>query len=704
MNPDVTHLGQSERTETPQGLANKAVRRAFVRDALRRSGKQAVWAMGLAMIGVLVCRGFGWVDRDGGWWILVIIAGVWSIVVGMLLAWVNRMNVLEAAGLIDDRLGLESAIRSAIELKDDGPGDGFSDGLVTMAIGRGEVEASKADLDRVFDPIPMTQWYWSAGAVCASVIAGIWMPNMLGDQPPKLTVPSGAIAQLDLIEDVFGDDDQGEQTPEALSPAVQEAIDELEALKEELAGGVEDESDAQAQAAAKLEELADALDEDLDRQLNEEQALADKITQAQNQHLDEELDEGWDQIDGLAEAIKEQDYGQAQDQLDELMDRLEEMSDEQRQEISDAMDELAEGIDPESMDAQENETEPQGQDISEQLSDSLREQAEEIREGTKGPEEEPEEQPPEEKPEEQVDEQAEDQSSQDEQASGEDQRGDQPANEQAQEQEGKQSESESGSETSEQETRQETGDKGEQSQEQSQQEQQQEQSPKEGDASEKGERGEQESTGKQGQEQRSLQETLEEMQERQEQYQRQREQAQEIRERASELIDEGESGGYRESKNQGEEGKSFEPGEASELEGSGPMASKPEGDEPQDGSPNSDFESTFESVDATSKNPELNDLGEPIGEWYLPDEQSGEIDPNRSSATARRFRNATKKAQRAIEEQQVPRKYQRIVREAFERMNQRASEIEKSVESQSKIAPQGNDANAKKSSAKDTDQ
>jgi len=78
--------------------------------------------------------------------------------------------------------------------------------------------------------------------------------------------------------------------------------------------------------------------------------------------------------------------------------------------------------------------------------------------------------------------------------------------------------------------------------------------------------------------------------------------------------------------------------------------------------------------------------GEPVGKWYGPEGEATE--PGQSSQTAQRFRRASEQAQRAIDEQQVPRRYRHLVREAFERVKERAD----AIEGGGTIAPQGKDA------------
>ncbi|MFG0314650.1 MAG: hypothetical protein ACF8LL_10755, partial [Phycisphaerales bacterium] len=69
-----------------------------------------------------------------------------------------------------------------------------------------------------------------------------------------------------------------------------------------------------------------------------------------------------------------------------------------------------------------------------------------------------------------------------------------------------------------------------------------------------------------------------------------------------------------------------------------------------------------------------------------------------SQQAAQRLRRASQEAQKALEEQQVPRRYRHLVREVFQRVQDRADEIE----GDGRIAPQGQDAVPTKPSGNET--
>ncbi|MEZ6164352.1 MAG: hypothetical protein R3B67_07965 [Phycisphaerales bacterium] len=98
----------------------------------------------------------------------------------------------------------------------------------------------------------------------------------------------------------------------------------------------------------------------------------------------------------------------------------------------------------------------------------------------------------------------------------------------------------------------------------------------------------------------------------------------------------------------------------------------------------SSSEHTTVPVDATDDEPASG--GQPVGEWYGPDGEP--VEPGQSNEAAQRLRRASQEAQKAVEEQQVPRRYRHLVREVFERVQERANQLDKPGE----VAPQGQDA------------
>jgi hypothetical protein len=738
-------------------------RRRFV-DAM---GRSLIWTLSLAALFIVGSRLVGWEMGSRWWWGWIVVASGWAAVVGMLAAMRDRLSDAQGGGVLDDRLGLKGQIRSAIELETDRESKDHSPGFVALAQRLGEQAASGVELEQAMTTVDRRNW-WRVGSVLAVVLGvGLWMPmRSAGLERQPSVIPDQAIASIASIKDSIDDQLDVEPTPQPA--AVQEALDELDSLEEELTKGVDDPAQANAQAAAKLEELADALDEASEREQERASQLADRIAEAQNRQQ-EQMDEpsAWDQqLNDFADAIEEQDFDQAQQALDELRDQAERLSDSERQELGDRLEELADAVEPdargdESEDADSG-VEPSDEPSdgpSEELADSIRDEAEEIRsvdEQSPEPQEAqdataesepsgdqstpPDEQETKQEPEkeqgrsseqdqqqsepkqgepeqgdqqqgepQQSDQQTDQQSgeqgdAQEQDATSEDQQGDEPSeqadaekqNEQQNEKQGEEQndQGEGGQETereapedgSQQEPKQ-GGEQDSQSpkagdqQDQEQQEQQPEQSEQTEQTDEGADR-----DGEQGREGRSLDEALEDMKARKERAQKNQEQADKIREEARRLIDPNQPPEPNDGQRPGIGRDEFEQGQ----QGGGGHAPRDETRATPGGDPNAD--NNFVPVDASSK--DKSGDAEPVGKWYAPDGEASERGPSKTAA-AQRLRQASQDALRSVD-QQVPRKYRRVVREVFKRAGQRAD----AIESGSKVAPQGQDATSKKAPAK----
>ncbi len=716
---------QSARTVAHRA-ASVVVRRRFV-DAM---GYWLIWTSASALVLIVASRLTGLEVGLQWWWGWLVLAVSIALVPSLVLAGRHRVTLAQGGGVLDDRLGLNSQIRSAIELESDQASKAQSPGFVALAQEHGESAAAQIEVGRAFDPIDTKHW-WRAGLVFVlAIVAGVWMPMRVnGDPRVQAVIPEQAIAKIDDVEDSIReliDDAQGE------SPAVQDAIADLESLKEELAQGVDDPDQANARTAAKLEELANALDDQAEQDQDQANELSDRIAEAQNQSQEQD---GWDeQLDDFADAIKEQDYEEAQQELDELREQIDQMSDAQREALADQLEDLADAVEPDSLEDKPTD-EP-----TQELADSIREQAEEIREPSESEPEHEQDQPEEpakdeaengesgqeqdselEEPEQEQanegesqqpsEEPSEDPSDQEGDQGGEDSEEQQP--EQSEDGEDGEAETGSGEQTDGQEQQgdeaQEQSQEGEESgrepgqeDEQGQQQEGEEQDRQQGEGddlkesepqssqSDQQDQDQPESGGEEGQAKqeqregrRSLDESLEEMEKRKERSQRSQEQADDVREQARKLIDpdetqeppEGESQGVRPQENQQDQrGRA---GDEDRTE--------------QENARETDPGAVRDFVPVDASDPGASDNAQPVGKWYAPDGEA--VEPGGAKQAAQRFREASEKAQRAIEDQQVPRKYRRVVREAFKRVNDRASELE----SGAKVAPQGKDAVSKSS-------
>ena len=718
---------------TPTQLAHQASRAIVRRALINQLGRWLVWTGFAALFLIAGSKLLSWEIGSEHWWVWLIAAGLLAVAMALVGALKSRLSEAQSAGVLDDRLGLQSQIRSAIEFDADRELAAESPGFVALAQSHAKSAASRVTIGDAIEPFELRDWQRAGVALVLAVVAGIWLPMRVVDNQETISVvPSHAIAKIDSVDELIAD--ESALIPD--SPAVEEAIAELESLKDELTQGVKDPDQANARTAAKLEELADAIDDQAQGEQSQADELSDRIAQAQNQSQANE-DHGWDeQLNEFADAIKEQDYQQAQDELEQIREQLDQMSPEDREAFADQLEQLADAVEPDSNfeDPGLDESD-QTDDPMQDLADSIRDEADQARE--QAPREQQQQQESESESEsesqssspEQEAQDGQKQSTQSEQQSREGDNGDgeqtsqevedpegaesgQQSSEQQQSQkeqaeqseqdqveqeqsEQEQSEQEQGAEQGQSRDQQDQPGEGQGESEQSQrQAAQTHDDSKDGAGDESGKQPEDELKGQDAGEKeseqeptrqgrRSLDEALEDMENRKEQSQKNEERADNIRDDARELIQEDQDQDPREGESSGRQASSDQQ-PAGRGAGDQPRSAQedsPIGDEPRD--------HDFVPVDGADK--ENTQAGEPVGKWYAPEGEASE--PANTKQTAGRLRQASEKAQRAIEDQQVPRKYQRVVREAFKRIKDRAN----ALDSGGSVAPQGKDADAKPS-------
>lgn len=722
---------------TPNSVMNAArnARRAIIRrDAMNRIGPLLAGAMGLAALVILIDR--LWMNTIGVWWGVPIVLGVVAIGWGGIGAIRKAPSSNRSAGVLDDRLGLNSQLRSALELHADQDNAGF----IELAMRDADKLASSVNSNAAL-PEHRTTPYWYAGIIAAACVAiGVWVPARTMTTPnPTPVPPARALMEIESAEEVTREIEQDEGTPES----VREQLQELEDLKNELAQGVTDEQEADARTAAKLEEIADSMDQAASESKERADAMSESLESLMNQKQAQQ--EQWDpRVEEFAESLERQEFEDAADQIEELNRAMESMTPEQREQIAQQLEEIANAIEPDDMEQLAEQTPDASRDLTEQPQPQTQENAErdpqdqseqaptqpqapaQEQDQSSDQQEEPqqqgeqqeqreeslpqeqggqEESPSESSPNEQGEENQQNQESQNQegnkpqQEQGESPTDQQQGNEQEQGNQGQEQQDTPSNEPGDQNTQRPTQDPANQEQQPSDSQSGEEQTEQVEQEGEQGEQREVESPTEgqeQGQEQReqaseqeknqdqsrrspsaseSLEERLRQMQQEQQQSQRQRERAEQLREQAERLIrdpSEEDGQGARRAPDQ------TTPPELSEGGGDGER-------DPNtlDATP-SDRESDFVPVDARDQ--ENDASGKPIGEWYAPEGEPAP--PGTNEQAAQRFRRASQEAQKAVDEQQVPRRYRHLIKEVFQRVQERADKLDGT----GTIAPQGQDA------------
>lgn len=717
---------------TPNSVMNIArnARRAIIqRTAMNRIGPMLVGAMGLSAMVILIDR--VWMNAIGVWWGVPIVLGIVAIGWGWIDAIRKSPSSNRSAGVLDDRLGLNSQLRSALELH----ADQNSAGFVELAMRDADKLALSVNPSAAL-PEHRTTPYWYAGIIAAACVAiGVWVPvRTMTTLEPIPTPPARALLEIESAEEVTREIEQDEGTPES----VREQLQELEDLKNELAQGVTDEQEADARTAAKLEEIADSMDQAAAESKERADAMSESLESLMNQKQAQQ--EQWDpRVEEFVDSFERQDFEDAADQIEELNRAMESMTPEQREQIAQQLEEIANAIEPDEVEQPAEQTpdasrdsveqsQPETQQNTEQDPQTPTEQApsppqnpaqaqeqsseqqqepqqqgeqQEQREETSPQEQGGQEQSPSESnPNEQGEENQQNQEgNKQQQEQGESQSEQQQGNEQEQGNQGQEQQDAPSNEPGDQNAQRPTQDPANQEQQPSDLqsgEKQTEQIEQEGDRGEQREVESPSEVQEQGQEQReqaseqetnqdqarrapsaseSLEERLRQMQQEQQQSQRQRERAEQLREQAERLIrdpSEEEGQGARRAPDQTTPPESSEGGGDGERDPNTPDATR------------SDRESDFVPVDARDQ--ENDASGQPIGEWYAPEGEPAP--PGTNEQTAQRFRRASQEAQKAVDEQQVPRRYRHLIKEVFQRVQERADKLD----GKGTIAPQGQDA------------
>ena len=706
----------------------------LARSIARRSGRAVfintlgtLLAFALPAGVVLVAAVRFWLEAS--WWFTLPIGIlILALLVSAIHAARSWWSVARAAGEGDRQLGLRDELRNAVEL-DDSP-----DPFARLAVESAEARAAGLESSSMGFPIHRGAWIVAGLALAATLAAGLWTPPMRRGAPDSLIArveTDRATRALDTARQLL---DQAEE-PEATNPRVREALDELNALEDELLKQPEAGVDAPARAAAKLDELANELERDAQEQERLQNELADRLSEQANDRLDGSPSSP---LDEFSEALSDQDYETAREALEDLREQSATMNEADREAIRKQFEELANAIEPDNTnnesqsppeqepatptDAQQPKRDtgpessqdpmadpeadpaadppadptsdsPQGQQPtpdqpqdpapertpSERLADALREEAERMNNeseqnqlpGEQAERQNPTDQPPPSNPD---DQEPGDQQGADSQQNKENnpteqgaeqgeqenpQRGSEPQPEQASEstepaneQEGSQQES-TGQEGSE-------SDRGEPSPQQGDQptsDEQEGQRPNPGENSPSGEDGQ------------SMDEVLREMEGAKQRSDRQRQDAEDLRQVARELID------PQQSPPDGQP-----QGVKPNQESADPNGPSPAGNQPADTNQTNtplDPNDQPEYIPVDGRKPGETDNARKAGEWYAPDDP--DASPTDRARSAERLREAANSAKRAVDNQQIPRRYRELIRDVYKRVEKRADEAEKTT-------------------------
>jgi len=328
-----------ERTDISRVVA--AARLAGAIHARRRfvaiGGWAAVWALGVALVAVLVTRlviGLAW------WWAIPAGALAIGLVVTLVLVVRSRWSLAYAAGEIDRVADTEGALRTALEIND-------SDGepaLVTMARQRGASVASTIDPKRASSTPDTNGWRWALPIAGCCAAAGLLVSPIRGDEKKPDTAPIVQRA-IEGIETAAADVAQVDPAALPEPEAWAETFEEIEALEEELRRG-EGGADAPVRAAAALEDAADELERQAEQSALEEQRLRASAQNFDTEPSEDASPDASALVDRLADALARNDMLDAERAARDIDQARETMSEAERRALAETLEDLADRLEP----------------------------------------------------------------------------------------------------------------------------------------------------------------------------------------------------------------------------------------------------------------------------------------------------------------------------------------------------------------------
>ncbi|MCA9282390.1 MAG: hypothetical protein H6812_01030 [Phycisphaeraceae bacterium] len=333
-------------------VASRASRRILIRNAVSLTGPALAIGAGVALLATLIDRLIG---PGLAWWMILAPASLIPAMIASLLAWRRRGSRLGALASVDASLRLEDRLGSAAsftERRDDNP-------FAQLAIDEGERTAGDVRVDRAI-PIRFDNSWFAAGLMLLVALGAL-----LFVEPMHLLRDNAAheanihrIAQqeqaADEIDEVAGALEQLSTDGDAAladTPGAQDALAELEKLREELARGETDADEARSQAAESLNDLAQGLEQSA----QESRAADDAVREMFSQLPPKDTPSG--ASERLADALRSGDLDGALEALNELEQQAGDLPPEQREDIARDLRALADDLE-ELTAQQQNEQQP----------------------------------------------------------------------------------------------------------------------------------------------------------------------------------------------------------------------------------------------------------------------------------------------------------------------------------------------------------
>ncbi len=308
-------------------------------DAVHRAGLGLMSASGLALAALIGERaaGLGW-----PWWIYAIAIGS-GVLLGALSAVMVPPRRFDMAVKLDRTLGLRDRIASAEIVRHDASRAGVFGPLVEQDAQR---VAQRVDV-RAATPIRITRvWFGAAGAALLLVIGMALMPTVdWSSQSSDTTTPvamhtPGTVQQQELIAQEIERAVAGVDTEEPLDPDLQQELNRLNELAEQLSADTATPAELSAvrdDAAATLNDVADRIANDAQRDLEATEAVAERFSGLEAAEAPMTAQE-------FAQALRNGEFGDAASLFEDLMRDAESLAPAEREALADGLRDLGDQL------------------------------------------------------------------------------------------------------------------------------------------------------------------------------------------------------------------------------------------------------------------------------------------------------------------------------------------------------------------------
>lgn len=308
-------------------VARRALQRERAGHVLRRSGRMLVWASALAMAGGVPVSVWG--GGEAGLWVVgSLLAG--GLVGGAAMALARPRRLVSAAAHVDEALGLEDRLSSALELESTAHTE--DPAFSQLAVRDAERRAAEVRVAQAV-PVRLTRDWMLWPVLSAAAVAGVLLIPPLMRQTGQPSPGEIARARDSIVRASQAMEEQlrpGEGTGEAADDATFARLADIE---RELAGGRTTPERARTESAAALEDRARQLDEAARRE-------AEELTRGLRQ-LDPDPDSS---VTDLADALRRSDFAGASERLRELARAAQMMDDASREALAEDLRALAQQI------------------------------------------------------------------------------------------------------------------------------------------------------------------------------------------------------------------------------------------------------------------------------------------------------------------------------------------------------------------------